>query len=338
MKVSELGEFGLIELLAEIATKARGKALLVDIGDDAAAWRTKAAIQLATTDALIQDVHFTLSTITWRELGWKALAVNLSDIAAMGGAPQYALVSLGLPGDTEVEHVAQLYEGMVELTQRYDVAIAGGNIVAAPLVVLSLAVIGTAKGNILTRSAAAPGDQIAVTGYLGTSGAGLAMLKKGLQFDDETTTYLREAHLKPHPRIAEGQILASNGVKAAIDLSDGLVSDLAKVCKASRVGAHLRVEKIPIHPLVSAAFKQDCLNLALSGGEDYELLFTGRVEVMDRVKGLMPCPISVIGEIVNKEPGRVRLLNEQGKEIGVERGGWEHFAPRNESGLSKPGY
>ncbi len=338
MKVSELGEFGLIELFAEIATKSRGEALLVDIGDDAAAWRTEAAIQLATTDALIQDVHFTLSTITWRELGWKALAVNLSDIAAMGGIPKYALVSLGLPGDTEVEHATQLYEGMVELARHYDIAIAGGNIVAAPLVVLSLAVIGSAPSAVLTRSAAAPGDQIAVTGYLGTSGAGLAMLKKGLQFDEETTTYLREAHLKPHPRIVEGQILARNGVRAAIDLSDGLVSDLAKVCKASRVGAQLRVEKIPIHPLVSAAFEQDCLNLALSGGEDYELLFTGSIEVMDRVKGLMPCPLSVIGEIVNEEPGRVRLLDEQGKEIGVEKGGWEHFAPGNESELSKPGY
>jgi thiamine-monophosphate kinase len=338
MKASELGEFGLIELLAEIVAKSRGEALLVDIGDDAAAWRTEAAIQLATTDALIQDVHFTLSTITWRELGWKALAVNLSDIAAMGGVPKYALVSLGLPGDTEVEHVTQLYDGMVELARRYDVAIAGGNIAVAPLVVLSLAVTGSAPSDVLTRSAAAPGDQIAVTGYLGASGAGLAMLKKGLQFDEETTTCLREAHLKPQPRVVEGQILARTGVKAAIDLSDGLVSDLAKLCKASGVGAEIRAERIPIHPLVSAAFEQDCLNLALSGGEDYELLFTGRVEVMDRVKGLMPCPLSVIGEIVNEEPGRVRLLDEQGKEIGVERGGWEHFTPGNDDEPSKPSY
>ena len=338
MKASELGEFGLIELLAEIVAKSRGEALLVDIGDDAAAWRTEAAIQLATTDALIQDVHFTLSTITWRELGWKALAVNLSDIAAMGGVPKYALVSLGLPGDTEVEHVTQLYDGMVELARRYDVAIAGGNIAVAPLVVLSLAVTGSAPSDVLTRSAAAPGDQIAVTGYLGASGAGLAMLKKGLQFDEETTTCLREAHLKPQPRVVEGQILVRTGVKAAIDLSDGLVSDLAKLCKASGVGAELRAERIPIHPLVSAGFEQDCLNLALSGGEDYELLFTGRVEVMDRVKGLMPCPLSVIGEIVNEEPGRGRLLDEQGKEIGVERGGWEHFTPGNDDEPSKPSY
>ena len=338
MKVSELGEFGLIELLAQIATKSRGEALLVDIGDDAAAWHAPASIQLATTDALIQDVHFTLSLTTWSELGWKALAVNLSDIAAMGGTPKYALVSLGLPPDTEVEDVAQLYQGMAELARRYDVAIAGGDVVTAPLVVLSVAVIGTAESDVLTRSAVAPGDRIAVTGYLGASGAGLVMLKKGLQLDEETTTCLREAHLKPYPRVAEGQVLAQHGVRAAIDLSDGLVSDLAKVCKASNVGARLFCHQIPIHPLVRKSFGDDCLNLALSGGEDYELLFTGRIEVMDRVRGLMPCPLSVIGEIVSEEPGKVRLFDEQGKEIGIERGGWEHFAPGSDDELSKPGY
>lgn len=337
MKVSELGEFGLIELFAEIATRSRGQALLVDIGDDAAAWRTEACVQLATSDALIQDVHFTLSTTTWRELGWKALAVNLSDIAAMGGRPKYALVSLGLPIDTEVEDVAQLYEGMAELARLFDVAIAGGDVVAAPVVVLSLALIGTAEGHVLTRSAASPGEQIAVTGYLGASGAGLAMFKRGLQFDEETTTYLRQAHLKPYPRLIEGQVLARHGVRAAIDLSDGLVSDLAKLCKASRVGARLRVEEIPIHPLVSTALKHDCLDLALSGGEDYELLFTGSIEVMDELRGLMPCPLSLIGEIVSDEPGKVTLLDEQGREVKLKREGWEHFAPRSKNESSKPG-
>jgi len=156
MKVSDLGEFGLIELLAKIATKSRSKPLLVDIGDDAAAWHSEAGVQLATTDALIQDVHFALSTTTWRELGWKALAVNLSDIAAMGGVPQYALVSLGLPGDTEVEHMTQLYEGMAELARLFDVGIVGGDVVAAPLVVLNLTVVGSAQGNILTRTASSP--------------------------------------------------------------------------------------------------------------------------------------------------------------------------------------
>src|SRR4030042_1003867 len=136
MKVSELGEFGLIELLADIvnkstsasATSGSGYHLLLGIGDDAAVWRADASIQMATTDTLVQDVHFTLDTAIWEELGWKALAINISDIAAMGGVPRYALVTLGLPSDTEVKDIAQLYRGMEEIAQRYEVAIVGGGI------------------------------------------------------------------------------------------------------------------------------------------------------------------------------------------------------------------
>ena len=327
MKVSDLGEFGLIELLAKIVGTAGGD-VLVGIGDDAACWRTDASIQLATCDALIQDVHFTLGTTTWRELGWKALAVNLSDIAAMGGLPKYTLVSLGLPGDTDVEQVAELYRGMVELARPFDVAIVGGDLVASPLVVLSLAVVGVAR-NILTRSAAVPGDRIAVTGYLGTSAAGLVMLQRGLEFSQEIAATLREAHLKPYPRIIEGQTLAQHRVKAAIDLSDGLVGDLTRVCQASGVGARLFSGRVPIHPFVLQSFGEDSINLALSGGEDYELLFTADGQVIDRVKGLMSCPVTVIGDIVDGEPGVVRLFDDHGNEVKLEKGGWEHFTPRS---------
>jgi len=327
MKVSDLGEFGLIELLAKIVGTAGGD-VLVGIGDDAACWRTDASIQLATTDALIQDVHFTLSTTTWRELGWKALAVNLSDIAAMGGWPKYALVSLGLPGDTEVEQVAELYEGMMELARLFHVAIVGGNVVASPLVMLSLTLVGVAQ-NILTRSAAAPGDRIAVTGYLGASAAGMVMLQRGLEFDEEVAAALREAHLKPYPRVVEGQTLAHHGVRAAIDLSDGLVGDLTRLCQASGVGARLFCHRVPIHPLVLQSFGGDSISLALSGGEDYELLFTAKGEVIDQVKELMSCPVTVIGDIVKGEPGVVRLFDDQGNEVKLEKGGWDHFAPRS---------
>ncbi len=330
MKVSELGEFGLIELLAKIAGQSKDKSVLIGIGDDAACWRTEACAQLATSDSLIQDVHFTLSTTTWRELGWKALAVNLSDIAAMGGLPQYALVSLGLPGDTEVASVAELYEGMAELARLFDVSIVGGDSVGAPVVMLSLAVVGRAQKtqNILTRSAAAPGDRIAVTGYLGASAAGLAMLKKGLELyekDKETAATLREAHLKPYPRVVEGQALARHGVKAAIDLSDGLVSDLNKLCKASGVAARLFTNQIPVHPMVRRSFGDDSIKLALSGGEDYELLFTAQGEIIDKVREAVPCPVTVIGEIV-AGPKTVKVIDEHGNEVKLEKEGWEHFA------------
>ena len=312
-----MGEFGLIELLAKIVGQPKGKQVLIGIGDDAACWRTGASTQIATSDSLIQDVHFSLSTTTWRELGWKALAVNLSDIAAMGGLPQYALVSLGLPGDTEVASVAELYEGIEELARLFDVSIVGGDSVGAPVVMVSLAVVGKAEKNqsVLTRSAAAPGELIAVTGYLGASAAGLAMLQGVLELhlkDEETAGQLKEA-------------LTRHGVKAAIDLSDGLVGDLGRLCKASGVGARLFTSQIPVHPLVRNSFGGEAIQLALSGGEDYELLFTARSEVIERVRGAIACPVTVIGETV-AEPEMVKVIDEHGNELSVEKAGWEHFA------------
>ncbi|MDR9459792.1 MAG: thiamine-phosphate kinase [Dehalococcoidia bacterium] len=330
MKVSDLGEFGLIDLLAKIVGPAESKSVLVGIGDDAACWRAEASTQLATTDSLIQNVHFTLSTTSWRELGWKALAVSLSDIAAMGGQPQYALVSLGLPGNTDVASIAELYEGMAELARLFDVSIVGGDSVEAPVVMLSLVVIGKAQEtqNVLTRSAAAPGDRIALTGYLGASAAGMAMLERGpelFQEDENIITTLRAAHLKPRPRVAEGQVLAHHGVKAAIDLSDGLVSDLSKLCKASGVGARLFINQIPLHPMVRDNFADHSINLALSGGEDYELLFTAPGEVINKIGTEIACPVTVIGEVIAK-PKRVKIIDEHGNEIKLEKEGWEHFS------------
>jgi thiamine-monophosphate kinase len=194
MKVSELGEFGLIDLLAKMVYRAQNKQiapwqqLIIGIGDDAAAWHGDASIQLATVDSFIQDVHFSLGITPWNELGWKALAINLSDIAAMGGVPRYALVSLTLPDHTEVDDVTALYQGMIELAQQFGVAIVGGDTSSAPLVAINITILGSARsqdGHILTRSAAQAGEKVAVTGYLGAATAGWEMLTKQLQFDPE---------------------------------------------------------------------------------------------------------------------------------------------------------
>ena len=329
MKVWELGEFGLIELIAKTVGKCSRSDLVLGIGDDTAAWRTEKSVQLATTDILIQDVHFTLNVATWRELGWKALAVNISDIAAMGGTPSFALVSLGFPPETEVNNVIELYHGMKELAKKFNVDIVGGNISRAPVVILDVSLIGKASGNLLTRSVAAPGDQIAVTGYLGQSAAWLRMLKSGLKFDRKTTAFLREAHLRPQPRVAEGQILVQHGVRAAIDLSDGLISDLTHICKASRVGAKVWIDKLPIHELLKASFKKEVRGLALSGGEDYELLFTTKSRVITELTNIMSTPITVIGEILSDASGQITLLDEQGKVVKWTEHGWDHFkSPR----------
>ncbi len=332
MKVSELGEFGLIDLLAKMTYSSRGnqvaswQQLITGIGDDAAAWHGEASIQLATVDSLIQDVHFSLSIISWNELGWKALAVNLSDIAAMGGVPRYALVSLALPGATEVEDITTLYKGMVDLAQQFEVAIIGGDTSHAPLVSITITVIGSTRNrdkHILTRSAAKPGEKIAVTGYLGTAAAGLEMLTKQLQLDPEANACLKQAFLQPYPRIAEGRLLVEQGVKTAIDISDGLISDLNQICKASQVSARIEVDRVPIQPAVKTNFNGG-LELALSGGEDYELLFTGSAEVINRVKRAVSCPITVIGEIVAGKPGTT-LIDSQGNPFNLGKTGWEHF-------------
>ncbi len=325
MKVWELGEFGLIELIAETVGKAKRHDLVVGIGDDTAAWRVDKSIQLGTTDILIQNVHFTLDIATWRELGWKALAVNISDIAAMGGTPSFAMVSLGLPPETEVDNVVELYRGMKEIASKFDVDIVGGNISRAPVVIIDVSLIGKASGPLLTRSAAAPGDQIAVTGYLGLSAAGLKILKSKRKLDSKTIAFFREAHLRPHPKVAEGQVLVQHGVKAAIDLSDGLLGDLTHICKASRVGARVWMNKLPIHPLLKSAFKKESLRLALSGGEDYELLFTARSEIIAKLKDIMSSPVTVIGEIIGDEQGQVTLLDTQDKAVKWDETGWDHF-------------
>jgi len=328
-----MGEFRLVELLTKIAEEGQDKQpalrqqLVIGIGDDAAAWRSDALINLATVDCLVQDVHFTLDMTTWNELGWKSLAISLSDIAAMGGIPQYAIVSLGLPGDTEVDDIADLYRGMIELGNRFGVAIIGGNTSDAAIVFISISVFGSATGDdkILTRSAARIGDRIAVTGSLGAAAAGLEMLKKKMPLDSETGASLRQAFLCPHPRIAEGQLLAEKGIKAAIDISDGLIADLNHLCRASQVGARLDIDRIPIHPAVKKDFDNKSLEMALSGGEDYELLFTASAEVIDRVKTKASLPITVIGEVVADKTCKVTLMDREGKPCKPGGTGWQHF-------------
>jgi len=326
MKVSELGEFGLIDLLAKMIPDSQVKIPIIGIGDDAAAWHSDARFQLATIDTMIQGVHFSPDTITWKELGWKALAINLSDIAAMGGVPQYALVALALPEDTEVEDVARLYEGMIELAGQYRTAIIGGNISRSPVVSVTVTVLGgSLNDEILKRSTAAPGDIIAITGYPGSAAAGLEMLTKKLQFGAETSTYLRSAFMRPKPRVTEGQLLLKQGVMTAIDTSDGLLADLRHICEASRVGARLNTGLLPIHPAVSRNFGERARELALSGGEDYELLFTAGAEIVDKVRAEMDYPVTAIGEITSGEPGKISLLDADGKPVKTSQTGWEHF-------------
>ncbi len=337
MKVTELGQFGLIDAVARMIEKSRDnkaeswKNLLLGVGDDCAVWKGGSANQLAKVDCQVQGVHFNLDIISWEDLGWKALAINLSDIASMGGIPRYALVSLGLPQHTEVEDVMSLYEGMLKLARQTGTALVGGNISGSPVVFVDVNVIGRTGnpgGKYLSRSSARPGDLIAGTGCLGTAAAGLEMLSQKLEFSPKITRSLRQSFARPQPRLKEGQILIENGVKAGIDISDGLVADLGHVCQSSAAGAVIETDRIPIKAEVTSAFGEKAYEMALSGGEDYELLFTAKRAVIEQVIKASSVPVTVIGEMVAENAGQVILIDQEGKRIVPRETGWDHFKSR----------
>lgn len=334
MQVKDLGEFGLIDRLNALVTRERrgpdnGAAyafrLLVDTGDDTAAWAAGAATELFTTDTVVEGVHFTRDTTPWRDLGWKSLASNISDIAAMGGLPLYALVTLGLPPETEVAGIEELYRGLLDIGERYGVAIIGGDLVRSPVVFITVALTGVRSGAPMLRANARPGDQVAVTGYLGSSGGGLKLLLEGRSRPPAAADFLRQAHRRPGPAVAEGQALNRAGVLTAMDVSDGLADDLSKLCRASGAAARLYADRTPVHPLLRQAFPEDWLALALHGGEDYLLLFTAPPPVMARALAALPEGAAVIGEITAGPAGQVILVAADGSEQAIDRAGWDHF-------------
>jgi len=227
---------------------------------------------------------------------------------------------------TEVDNVVSLYRGMIKLARKYGTAIVGGDTSGAPQLVINITILGSAVGgNILTRSAAKAGDKVAVTGYLGASNAGLEMLTKKLSFDKKSASDMVKAFLTPEPRVMEGRILIENGVKSAIDISDGLIADLGHICRMSKVSARIETDKVPVHPAVKKNFRDDALEMALSGGEDYELLFTAGDDIITAVKKEVSCPVTVIGEVTAGQAGKIMLLDSKGHKIDLPRKGWEHF-------------
>ena len=281
-RVRDIGEFGLIETLAAaLPADVRGTGgLKIGIGDDAAVWQPVAGERVVvSTDSLIENVHFRLGWTDWESLGHKMLAVNISDLAAMGADPRLALVTLGLTGDERIDDLESLYRGLSTLARQHGMTIAGGDIVRSPLgLVVHVTVLGSSRMHrVLLRSGANVGDRIGVTGTLGASAAGLRLL--GLNPNDPrrgaaTADRLIEAHLRPEPRVALGAVLLEHGATSAMDLSDGLLGDLPKILSASKVSAWIDEREIPVAAAVRALFADEWIDLAVRGGEDYELLFT----------------------------------------------------------------
>ena len=334
MQIKDLGEFGLIERLNSMVTRERrgpdngapyNFRLLVDTGDDTAAWAAAEATELFTTDTVVEGVHFTRDTTPWADLGWKSLASNISDIAAMGGLPLYALITLGLPPETEVADIEELYRGMLEIGEHYGVAIVGGDMVRSPVAFITVALTGVRTGPPMLRSTAGVGDQVAVTGFLGSSGGGLKLMLEGLPAAAEAAEYLRAAHRRPYPAVAEGQLLSRAGVGTAMDVSDGLADDLSKLCLSSGVAARIFADQVPMHPALRQTFPDDCLDLALNGGEDYLLLFTAPESVMRSVLPHLPEGAAVVGQVIEGQPGHISLVGRNGIETAIGRAGWDHF-------------
>lgn len=356
MAVSEVGEFELIDRLASLVAGPRSHALKIGIGDDAAAWTSEPhTMTVATADALVEGVHFDLTTTSWRDLGWKALAENVSDVAAMGCLPRYAFVTLGLPTTTPLGDVEDLYRGMGDCARAYDFVVAGGDVVRAPVLTLSVTLIGTSvragemelpEERLLRRSRANPGDVIAVTGPLGGSAAGLRLLQQGWCESAERATaeseraradragaegVLVQTHRRPTPRVTAGQELVSAGVRCAIDVSDGLVADVGHICEQSNVDAELITEQIPVHSAASVCFGAEALELALTGGEDYELVCVGPADriaaTSERLVALGEPALTAIGSVLPRAGTRpdVNVRSAKGEARPVQRGGYRHF-------------
>ena len=334
MDLSALGEFGLIELLSRRLPVTRPE-VIKGIGDDAAVIRVNGdSWLLLTTDMLLEDVHFSFSYAAPEQAGYKALAVNVSDIAAMGGWPAYALVSLGVPLTLPVAVLEGIYAGLRQAADEYGVSIVGGDTVKSPeRLVINVALLGMVEaGRALYRSGARPGDLILVTGSLGNSAAGLYLCwHPETSVSPETAAFLRSAHLTPRARVGAGRLLAKTGkVTAADDISDGLASELHEICRASGVGCRLREEAVPLDPRLKEAARaagRDPLDWALYGGEDCELVFTAPARDAAQIKGQLEAnqeSCYLIGEILAKEKGILRV--SAGNQVfPLEPRGYDHF-------------
>jgi thiamine-monophosphate kinase len=325
----EIGEFGLINQIRRWMTPS-DPALLQGIGDDVAVIEMRGKVLLVTTDILIEGIHFDRAWIDPYRLGKKALMVNLSDIAAMGGVPKYFLISLGLPKNLSLSFISLFYRGLKEGTKRFQVDLIGGDTSLSQKIVINICLLGEGKrGELLFRRGVKVGNDLFVSGTLGNAALGLKILQKeGLVGRPKG---LIEKHLSPSPRIELGQALARHRLATAmIDVSDGLLIDTTHLLEESGVGARIWEDRIPLSRSYRKwihSYSKDFYQVALTGGEDYELLFTASPEKKKKISTLAlssKIPITWIGEILPQKEG-FHIIRRDGKEYSPGRLGFEHF-------------
>ena len=335
---SSPGELDIIRLIRRTVERSPAERVETGIGDDTAVLLPQPGARLlATTDLIVEDVHFRRAWASPFDIGWKAMAVNLSDIAGKGGHPLWALVGLALPAPADPVEVEALYEGMRRAAAPHGAAIVGGDTSVSPRGwFVNVTLLGEHLGVPRLRSAARPGDAVAVTGTLGRSAAGLAALEAGRArlgaVRPETIEAVTTAHLRPTARVAEGRWLgAAAAVHAMMDCSDGLATDLAHICRESGVGARVQLDRLPVDPAareVAGALGADALSWATSGGEDFELLLTCEPASVDALSdGLgraTGTALTVVGEIEAFAHG-VTFLGAGGLRVAIPAG-YEHFS------------
>jgi thiamine-monophosphate kinase len=333
MGLRDIGEFGFIRRISR-GCLIRPDDVIRGIGDDAAAFRTDGRlVSLVTTDLLVERVHFLRQAISGYDLGYKSLAVNLSDIAAMGGTAREAFVSIGIPEGCELVYLEDIFQGMKDLGRKFAVNILGGDTTRSLSdLIINVAVYGVvSEDEMLTRDAARPGDVIFSTGCLGDSRAGLHLILEAVSADAPELQTLLAAHRRPEPQLREGRLLAcAPGVRAAIDVSDGLSSDLGHIVEESRVGAVVYARELPISEnlrFYCRRFEKSPVEYALSGGEDYTLLLTAAADrAADLARAFQTAfgrPLYAIGQITDSTG--MQLMDDAGNLTPIAPTGWDHF-------------
>lgn len=326
-QIGQVGEFGLIELIKK-RILSKDKKVLVNIGDDAAIIKPSAdKLLIFTTDTMVERVHFDLRYCTYQEIGWKVMTANLSDIAAMGGLPTYALVTIGLPKSARTSDILSIYEGAAKIARRHNCRIIGGDTTLVKKdLFISIALLGEVEKEFLvTRSGAQKGDLICITGKLGEALAGLKFLKR---FGRRNLSLVKK-HLKPEPKIDQVRALIGRlKINSMIDISDGLSSELFHLAEESKVGMVLYEQNIPVSAKcekVALLLKGNPLKWALSSGEEYELLFTVDKRVQRKLESIKSkLGISVIGRITDKRQG-IKIVRKSGAVRDLRKSGFSHF-------------